>query len=836
MQTFTHLSAPLPSSDEARRTGAIWIAATGAFLILAATAVFIAVRWDRLPDSAKLAIAGTLTGAFLLGGRALRRSLPGTGDVLFHLGAFMIPIDVAAMGVRAELGWRGHLLAQGLLWIAVFPTLARVVASSVLGWAAIASVPLLVCGVAANTPLPAPLLLSAAAVIAAAAAARGTATVWAALAGLGPLLGVAAAYQLGQMGDVPGAGVLADLGLAGRGPTLPAAISGLAAGWVLAHEAGRRQDLGLAALTGISVIGGAVTTWVAADLGTAGSQVGPAALFVVIELTALLLSRDSFWRRPAGMLAFLTEVPAAVIGGVSTLAIALFAPQVEEGLDFLTDDPGFTPEPVGALALAMLASAWLLAGWRRVGERPRLRDALAGAADNRTVAFAAFAAVAAVTIGTASSVAAGLAVIAVTALLAVSGRGTAHVLVATGAMWAPLTVVQSHPTAALPLAMAGAFVAAEAAVRRYRIGRRHELPAGFIAAAAVVAVLIGTAVAHDVMEPAVAWGTYAVACWVLAVSLDRASLVLGYVARPAIGVAVIAALSVDFRAGVAIAAIVTVLYVVEALRLDSPVVAFGAAASVQVVIVLAAAAAGLDQAEAGVAAAVSAVVFMGLAGLVDSWWRPPLLAATGGALAVGLGLSAIDARAFGDVLMISGGLGLVVAATIRKIVAGHVAAAVVIVGFAIHLATAGITFSEAYLAPVVLQMIVAGAQLRRRDPVLSSWVAYAPAVALLGGAAFGERIAGGAGWHALIAGGVAVAAVAAGGWLRLSGPLLLGTFLAVAITIHESLAALAGVPTWAWLAAGGATLLTIGIALERTGQTPADAGRRLVDVVADRFE
>jgi len=56
------------------------------------------------------------------------------------------------------------------------------------------------------------------------------------------------------------------------------------------------------------------------------------------------------------------------------------------------------------------------------------------------------------------------------------------------------------------------------------------------------------------------------------------------------------------------------------------------------------------------------------------------------------------------------------------------------------------------------------------------------------------------------------------------------------VTVHESLATLATVPTWGWMAAGGALLLAIGVSLERRGgASPAEAGRRLVDVVAERF-
>src|SRR5437868_12778166 len=97
---FTTAPTPPDNPSSANRTGATWVAGTGAFLLLAATALFVAVRWDDLPDAAKLGVVGALTGGFLLGGRALARALSAPGDVLLHLGALLIPVDVAALSVR----------------------------------------------------------------------------------------------------------------------------------------------------------------------------------------------------------------------------------------------------------------------------------------------------------------------------------------------------------------------------------------------------------------------------------------------------------------------------------------------------------------------------------------------------------------------------------------------------------------------------------------------------------------------------------------------------------------------------------------------------------------
>src|ERR671929_215723 len=53
-------TAPTPPDrpSSANRTGATWVAGTGAFLLLAATALFVAVRWDDIPGAAKLGMVG----------------------------------------------------------------------------------------------------------------------------------------------------------------------------------------------------------------------------------------------------------------------------------------------------------------------------------------------------------------------------------------------------------------------------------------------------------------------------------------------------------------------------------------------------------------------------------------------------------------------------------------------------------------------------------------------------------------------------------------------------------------------------------------------------------
>ena len=46
-----------PSRPDPTRTGAVWVTGTGAFLLLAAASVFVAVHWGAIPDTVKLGAA-----------------------------------------------------------------------------------------------------------------------------------------------------------------------------------------------------------------------------------------------------------------------------------------------------------------------------------------------------------------------------------------------------------------------------------------------------------------------------------------------------------------------------------------------------------------------------------------------------------------------------------------------------------------------------------------------------------------------------------------------------------------------------------------------------------
>ena len=843
------------------------MAAVGAFLLVAAAGVFVAVRWNRLTANGRLALVVAVTGGCLAGGRWLRRTLPSTGDVLFHLGAFLLPIDLAAAVLQGGLRWRDLLLAEGLLAAGALGGLGLVTGSVVLRGAGIAGVVVLAAGVAGFTPLSAAVVLAAIAVgtelggrcrwraplrsgpagrplrsghagppLRSGHAGRAP-VVWAAVAGLAPLLGAAASLVAGSLGDRLGAGTLADLGLSGPASVGGAPVAGVCAALVLARRARRDNDLLLAFGAMASMLVAAGTTVLTPDLPPEVRAVGIAAAFALVELVAFALLHDPFWARPLHLLAIGAE---CVVGGVAAVLagiVVLGAPYA--GLTDLTPDgvTAFGPaasDRVLAATLAICALAWLAADQRRYRGTPRpLGLALVRGGKWALGAPAvALNAVAAVELATYSGPATTAALLAVAALAVVARRPGTEAIAAAAGPWAVLCVLTS-PVAGALAGVAGAGVTAFAAVRRVA---EEERPGAsvLVALSAITTVGLGAGAVSPSLPPTVAVAGTAVGLWLLAVLLDRGRESLGDLARAAVLVPVGAGLLFAPRSTLLGVAVAAVLLVFDAVRMDRPEVGCGAALAVQAVVFEVALGAGLTVAGVGLALCVGAVAWSGLAVVVDERWRLPFLVAAGTGVWTGVLLASGDAAYLSSALLVSGTLLGSAGLYAARPVATHAGGAVVCLGLAGHLGVAGVDLPEAYLAPVAAQLAFAGWQARRSWP-LSSWVAYGPAVALLGGVALAERLTGGGGLHAVIAGAVGVGGVAAGGWRRLLAPLFLGTVIVVVLALHESLSALAGVPTWAWLGTAGAVLLSVGIALERSDSTPTEVGRRLVDVLAERY-
>ena len=819
------MNAAIP---EGRRTAATWIAALGAFLLVAAASLFVAVRWDELPDAAKLGVLTAVTGAALAGGRALQGQLPATGNVVFHLGAFLVPVDVAAACLRLDLDWRSFLLVVALAATAAFTGLALVADSAVLRWSAAGAVVATAAGIAAVSPLPAGTVLAAFAAAALLAGQQRFASAWAAVAGLAPVAAAGVASAFASAGGAIGLGVLAELGLAASQPT--AVVAGLVAAGVLGVTARRTGSLGHAFLALGSIVSTALLTWVSViDRGSVDA-VAAASLFLALEIGALVAARDLLWRRIAAPVAGAVEVVGAVVT-VPVMGLAvLLAPLADTGLDIFTDDPGWAPEPALGAAAAITALAWVAAALRIVGPRAATFRAAASAVLGAplTVLPLSLSVTAAVAVGTASPLATAITAALVTLVLAGTGHAFALIVASGFAFWSTVT---AHETAEAS-ALLGSFaaLACAAAIRRH-----HVLVAAITLLGGSAAVLMGWAMTN----PTIGWGASmsaaVVVLWLLATAAGETSSVHGHMARVSflfpLGIATALPAGDAFLVSCAVALFLGV----DAWRLADERLAVASVLGLQPVIALGAHLAGFDLAGIGLVMCGAAVIAAGLGTLWWPKWQAPIFAGVMAPLILGLSFASVDASAFGTALLISGGVAFVAALVTFEGWLAYLGGALVIAGTSVHLSVAGVEASEPYIAPVALHLVVAGWHVRRNRSV-DSWIAYGPAVALLGGAAVVERISGGDGWHAVVAGAVGVLAVSAGGWFRLIAPLILGTALVVTVTFYESLATLATVPTWGWLALGGTTLLAVGVALERTGTSPVEAGRRVADVLASRFD
>jgi hypothetical protein len=444
-----------------------------------------------------------------------------------------------------------------------------------------------------------------------------------------------------------------------------------------------------------------------------------------------------------------------------------------------------------------------------------------------------------------------------------SHRRGAATLAAAAALTAPLLAATSTATAALAGAV-GTVLLTEVAVRRPRHAvtldaagaARGEATAWLLATVAILPAAWSTAfVAAETGATTLCLIVAAALASAVAAQADRAPRALaaprtgapgvpteghlawmaplGTVARTA-GVSVLAGVGGLPAAEVGVVAlVVAALSVLDAVRTDRPTVALGAAVAIPVAVVGFCLQAQLSLPSTGVALTLAAAVVGGLGSQLGGRWLTPVVAAVGLCVGVGLALATEDVTALADAVMVSGGIVLAASVVAARLDAALLAGGVMTMGLWLRLADGGVGASEAYLLPVTALLLVAGEHARRTGA--SSWVAYGPAVGLLGGAALLERMAGGEGWHALVAGAVGVVAVATGGARRLAAPLLLGSALLLALVGYETLAVTSGLPTWTWLALGGTTLLAAGVAMERHDVGPLETGRRLVDVVSDRY-
>jgi hypothetical protein len=126
------------------------------------------------------------------------------------------------------------------------------------------------------------------------------------------------------------------------------------------------------------------------------------------------------------------------------------------------------------------------------------------------------------------------------------------------------------------------------------------------------------------------------------------------------------------------------------------------------------------------------------------------------------------------------------------------------------------TAVEAYSLPLAAIALIVGFLAMRRDPSLTSWIGYGPALV----AAFGPSLAvvlpvAGDPWRRLGLGIAGLVVVVAGSVRRRKASVVIGGAVLIVVALHELTQVWTSLPLWLPIGAGGAILVALAITYER---------------------
>lgn len=140
----------------------------------------------------------------------------------------------------------------------------------------------------------------------------------------------------------------------------------------------------------------------------------------------------------------------------------------------------------------------------------------------------------------------------------------------------------------------------------------------------------------------------------------------------------------------------------------------------------------------------------------------------------------------------------------------------------------GVTTGDRWWATIALALLAGGFVARRfRQP--TSWEAYGAGLIVLWCWLVGTVAVRDTAWALPTALVVGIVAAGLGAWFRLGAPLVAGTALVAGALLAGSWDAIVGAPTWIWLTTGGATLLAVAVAVERSGTRTTPDVHALLD-------
>ncbi len=810
IQYADHHSAP--SEDDAapsavksdRRTGATWMAATGAFLIVAAAIVFVAVRWGSIPSAAKLSALIVITLASIVGGTRLAKALPGVGGVLVHLGAFLVPVDLVALSIwHRHFAWESTLLITSLVSTGLFVLLAARSGSTVLRWGARVGAVGIALGLSSAWGISPALMLGVAAIVLVAdRRCTNDGLAIALIAGAWPgLIAIGSVFPFD-------AEILKRVGL----HTVPDWRISVATGamlWLSMAWHGRRTEsvvtvgLGFAAFVAQASSGA-----LAAGFSSEHVPLACAAAVLVIQVLGALAQADPFFDSIAKVIFPKVDWFGAVLttcGSVAVLIAHNLAPSqanvpmaatftlstIAIGIGFLVSFhamPRQAREAIVSLAFIALAIA-------AMPERPHIAIGIAG----------------------------------ILACWSVLTRRPALSLLAVLMVW----LGQFAPGMPLAAAAAAAFLVMTAALY---FGDRDDRLAQAIALGAVAMLIVTTAqFGIDLAVPSfalISWGTAALLSH--RVPASATNYRTGLCAAPAAIPILITDAHMTGALGAAL--LITSLLVFECLRLRSSDIGFFAAVAGAQSVWVALLALGWSASSAAfVVIAVGGGCLLSSSAITEilraSTMLVSKLAMVGGFVAILMTNTSLIPAAMALLGVIAASYGLLYkqARVAWRGVAG--------ISGAVNLECTirNVGYWEPYVAALFMPMLVAGVLTRRNRPETSSWKAYGIPLAFLLLTPIVQRIGGGASAHALIAGVSAVVAVGVGATRRLAAPLYLGTGAIVSVTLWETMDVAAGMPAWMWMAVGGSALISGAVILERRDASTIQSGRRMLLEVKEHF-
>ena len=747
-----------------------------------------------------------------------------TAEAIFHLGALLIPFDMAAVAILAGRSWEETLLLTAVTSVTAWYGIERAVPSKILLWCARLAVVMGAAGVAAVSTISMPIALATAAVVAITVRKPVAAGFWAIVAGLLPV-GAFVAW-LPRIADA-----MADLGFdsVDRWQLVAAGVISTLV-LVVVTRTFPRVEIAWSAVT-IATVTGFVTF--DGFGGAHDTYLVIGALFAGLELLALGAHRDPLWKPIVAVLAVVGEVVAAGATAV------LLADAVLGGLSMLGTTHAF--------AAAFFAIGWLIADHRRLEDSVDwIIDLILGSDwPVTTVMFPA------AVLAIAVSLSAPVSIIALTAvglafwMIATWRSGAAEgatLLVLIAAVCAQYT---DHWTS-LAIGAAGAAVLMLGAQQHLRTKNRL---AALVPAFAGAVVWLGST-SDAVAQSRSGWPVLLVlgGAWMMSWIVEargphRSIEVADWIGRATAGFVLVSAVWEDTPVAVGSCALIMALAILDYLAVRRRGAVEGHPLLTTYALIAGAAfglagmplaiAATLSTTVAGAVLAVAGFVLVGVALGSPRFVELPLAAAAVVASSVGVLMAWGDPGMFAVALLAVGCSILFVAAALRDLLFAITGYIVVGLGVALQLAVWEVIWLEPYLVFPVGAALYIGYRFHRSGG--NSWAAYAPTIALMSYVSIADRLAGGSAWHTVIAGAIGVLAIIAGGYRRLVGPLVTGSVVLAVVVGYESLGPASLVPTWAWLATGGTILLAAGVAMERSDTTPLERGQQLRTVVATQF-